>query len=152
MANLETAAELDRAGIVRVRSRFPVAETVERIEAELREKGITLFTVIDHSGEAAKVGLAMPDTKLLVFGNPKAGTPVMLAAPTSALDLPLKILVRVVAGEDADGTGGSGSSDGSVRSAVEYSAAAYLAARHGVPGELVAVLAGVEGLVAGVAG
>ena len=140
------------AGIVRVRSRFPVAETVERLLALLAAKGITLFAIIDHSGEAAKVGLTMPDTKLLVFGNPKAGTPVMLAAPTSALDLPLKILVREVAGEDADGTGGSDSSGDSGSSIVEYNAAAYLAARHGVPGELVAVLAGVESLVAEVAG
>ena len=113
-----------------------MAETVERLEGVLAAKGITLFAVIDHSGEAAKVGWAMPDTKLLVFGNPKAGTPVMLAAPTSALDLPLKILVREDGGEVV----------------VEYNSAAWLAGRHGVPGELVGVLAGVEGLVAGVAG
>ncbi len=126
-------------GIVSVRSRFPVGETVERLRGVLAAKGITLFAVIDHSGEAAKVGLAMPETKLLVFGSPKAGTPVMLAAPTSALDLPLKILVR----EEADAER---------LAVVEYNSAAWLAARHGVPGELVPVLAGVEGLVAQVAG
>ncbi|HLI76910.1 MAG TPA: DUF302 domain-containing protein [Acidobacteriaceae bacterium] len=128
----------EETGIVQVRSRFPVAETVDRLRAVLDAKGITLFALIDHSGEAARVGMAMPETKLLVFGSPKAGTPVMLAAPTSALDLPLKILVR----EEA-GPGG--------RVLVAYNAAAWLAARHGIPGELVPVLAGVEGLVAQVA-
>ncbi len=127
--------ELDSAGIVRGRSRYSVAETVDRLKGMLAAKGITLFAVIDHSGEAAKVGLTMPDTKLLIFGSPKAGTPVMLAAPTSALDLPLKVLVREEAGS----------------AVVEYNSAAWLAGRHGVPGELVGVLAGVEGLVAGVA-
>ncbi len=125
------------SGIVRVRSTFPVAETVEKLRSVLTAKGITLFALIDHSGEAAKIGMAMPETKLLIFGNPKAGTPVMLAAPTSALDLPLKILVR----EEADSQG----------SVVEYNSAAWLAARHGVPGALTGVLAGVEGLVAQVA-
>ena len=125
------------SGIVRVRSTFPVAETVEKLRSVLTAMGITLFALIDHSGEAAKVGMAMPETKLLIFGNPKAGTPVMLAAPTSALDLPLKILVR----EEADSQG----------SVVEYNSATWLAARHGVPGALTGVLAGVEGLVAQVA-
>ena len=126
-------------GIVSVRSRFSVAEVVSRLQAALVAKGIMLFAVIDHSGEAAKVGLAMPETKLLVFGNPKAGTPVMLVAPTSALDLPLKVLVRE---EAATGAG----------AVVEYNAPTWLAARHGVTGELVGVLAGVEGLVGGVVG
>ncbi len=136
---MEDVAE---AGIVRVRSRFSVAETVERLLGVLAAKGITLFALVDHSGEAAKVGLRMPETKLLVFGSPKAGTPVMLAAPTSALDLPLKVLVRELAAVDG-GEGGV---------VVEYSSGAWLAARHGVPGELLGVLAGVEGLVAGVVG
>ena len=130
-------------GIVRVRSRFSVAETVERLCGVLEAKGITLFALIDHSGEAAKVGMRMPETKLLVFGNPKAGTPVMLAAPTSALDLPLKVLVRAEAG-------GSGEDEGGV--VVEYNDPRWFAERHGVPRELVGVLAGVEGLVAVVVG
>jgi uncharacterized protein (DUF302 family) len=81
------------AGIVDRPSPHSVDETVERIEAILREKGITLFALVDHSGEAAKVGMKMPPTKLLIFGKPQAGTPLMLAAPRIAIDLPLKILV-----------------------------------------------------------
>ena len=150
--------EAANSGIVTVRSRFSVGETVERLEAVLAAKGITLFALIDHSGEAAKVGLRLPETKLLVFGSPKAGTPVMLASPTSALDLPLKILVREVAREVASADGAdepdksakSDDSEGIVL--VEYNAPAYLAARHGVPGELLPVLAAVEGIVAQVAG
>ena len=91
------------AGIVDRPSGRTVDETVERIEALLRTKGITLFALIDHSGEAAKVGLKMPPTKLLIFGKPEAGTSLMLASPRSAIDLPLKILVW----EDAGGRSGS---------------------------------------------
>jgi Domain of unknown function DUF302 len=80
------------AGIVSIPSNHSVDETVDRLKNILQSKEITLFAVIDHSGEAAKVGLKMPPTKLLIFGNPKGGTPLMLAAPTIALDLPLKIL------------------------------------------------------------
>jgi uncharacterized protein (DUF302 family) len=86
-------------GIKTCTSRYSVDETVSRIEALLKEKGVKLFTVVDHSGEAAAAGIEMHPTKLLIFGNPKAGTPVMLAAPSAALDLPLKILVA----EAADG-------------------------------------------------
>ncbi len=68
-------------------------ETVEKLKGILQVKGVTLFAVVDHSGEAEKVGMKMRPTKLLIFGNPKAGTPVMLAVPSSAIDLPLKILV-----------------------------------------------------------
>jgi uncharacterized protein (DUF302 family) len=89
----------DIAGLAGHPSRHSVDETVARLRAILAEKGITVFAVIDHSGEAEKVGLAMRPTKLVIFGNPKGGTPVMLAAPTIAIDLPLKILVW----EDADG-------------------------------------------------
>ena len=80
-------------GIVRFKSAHSVDATVERLQGLLREKGITLFALVDHSGEAEKVGLKMPPTKLLIFGNPKGGTPVMVAAPSAAIDLPLKILV-----------------------------------------------------------
>jgi uncharacterized protein (DUF302 family) len=80
-------------GIATIPSAHSVSETVARIRAALEAKRVTLFAVIDHSGEAAKAGLPMPDTKLLIFGNPAAGTPLMLSAPSAAIDLPLKILV-----------------------------------------------------------
>lgn len=79
-------------GIITHPSPYPVPETLDRLESILRAKNITIFARIDHSGEAAKVGLAMPPTQLLIFGNPKGGTPIMLAAPLSAIDLPLKAL------------------------------------------------------------
>ncbi len=78
-------------GMVDIVSRHSVDETVERLKGLLASKGVTLFALVDHSGEAEKVGMTMRPTKLLIFGSPKAGTPVMLAAPTSAIDLPLKI-------------------------------------------------------------
>ena len=87
-------------GIVSKRSTHSVDETVKRLETLLESKGIKLFAVVDHSGEAERAGLKMPATKLVIFGNPKAGTPLMLAAPSIALDLPLKVLVS----EDAGGT------------------------------------------------
>ena len=87
------------SGIIDERSQHSVEQTVERLTALLHAKGGTLFVLVDHSGEAAKIGMTMPPTKLLIFGNPKAGTPLMLAAPSVAIDLPLKILVW----EDAQG-------------------------------------------------
>lgn len=119
------------SGFVTISGHRSVDETVEKLKTILQGKEITLFAVIDHSGEAAKVGLGMPNTKLLIFGNPKAGTPVMLAAPSIAIDLPLKILVA----EDRDG-----------RTSISYNSAEFLAQRHAVPTELVKVLAAVEGL------
>jgi uncharacterized protein (DUF302 family) len=80
-------------GIDTIPSKYSVDETVARLQALLQEKGIKLFCLIDHSGEAAAAGLTMRPTKLLIFGNPLAGTPVMVDAPSAALDLPLKILV-----------------------------------------------------------
>ncbi|HTV55939.1 MAG TPA: DUF302 domain-containing protein [Terriglobia bacterium] len=108
-------------GIITKPSHYSVDETVERVTRILHTQGITLFALIDHSGEAEKVGMKMPATKLLVFGSPKAGTPVMLAAPTIAIDLPLKLLVS----EDSQG-----------RVWVSYNNPAYLQDRHGVPSEL----------------
>ena len=81
------------SGIISRPGSHSVDETVNKLQGLLEQRSITLFALIDHSGEAAKVGMKMPPTKLLVFGNPKAGTPVMLAAPSSAIDLPLKLLV-----------------------------------------------------------
>ena len=80
-------------GIIDTPSNHSVEQTVERLKSVLQEKGITLFALVDHSGEAEKAGLKMPPTKLLIFGSPKGGTPVMLAAPSIAIDLPLKVLV-----------------------------------------------------------
>jgi uncharacterized protein (DUF302 family) len=118
-------------GIVRLSSNYPVAQTVQRLEDLLREKGIKLFVVVDHSGEAVRAGLEMRPTQLLVFGNPKAGTPLMQAAPSIALDLPLKLLVA----EDEHG-----------QVWVSYNSPAYLQQRHGVPDALLPNIAGIEAL------
>jgi uncharacterized protein (DUF302 family) len=108
-------------GIVTKPSNHSVDETVEKLKSILQAKGITLFALVDHSGEAAKTGLKMPATKLLIFGNPKGGTPVMLAAPTSAIDLPLKILVW---------------QDAAQKVWLSYNSPAYLQQRHGIPQDL----------------
>jgi uncharacterized protein (DUF302 family) len=113
-------------GIVSLRGRQSVDATVEKLKSILQEKNVKLFAVVDHSGEARDAGLQMPNTKLLIFGNPAGGTPAMLAAPTLALDLPLKILVR----EDAE-----------ERVWISYNSADYLRERHGVPAELAQKLA-----------
>jgi uncharacterized protein (DUF302 family) len=86
-------------GIISKASKYSVSETLDRVDALLQSKGIKIFVRVDHGGEAEKVGLKMPPTQLLIFGNPKGGTPIMLAAPTAAIDLPLKAL----AWQDADG-------------------------------------------------
>jgi len=114
-------------GIVTIPSHHSVDETVRRIEGALTAKGVKLFALIDHSGEAAYAGLRMPPTKLLIFGNPKAGTPWMVAAPTLAIDLPLKILVA----EDAEG-----------RVWLSYNDPAYIQARHQLPEEIFRSLSG----------
>jgi uncharacterized protein (DUF302 family) len=118
-------------GIVSIPSHHSVDGTVQKLEAILRSKGITLFAVIEHSGEAAKAGLKMPNTKLVIFGSPKGGTPLMLAVPSVAIDLPLKILVA----EDAQGK---------VR--VSYNSPDYLKERYGLPANLVANIAVVGAL------
>ena len=120
-------------GIVTIPSHHPVDETVEKIRGILQAKGVTLFALIDHSGEAEKVGMNMRPTKLLIFGSPKAGTPVMLAAPSIAIDLPLKLLVW----EDEAG-----------KAWISYNSADYLRTRHGVPGELMQNLAAAEAIAA----
>jgi uncharacterized protein (DUF302 family) len=119
------------AGIVDRPSPHSVDQTVERIEAILRDKGIMLFALIDHGGEAAKVGMKMPPTKLLIFGKPQAGTPLMLAAPRIAIDLPLKIVVW----EDVEG-----------QVWVSFNSADYLRERHGLAAEHLPTLAVVEAL------
>jgi uncharacterized protein (DUF302 family) len=120
-------------GIVKIPSRHSVDETVGKLEAILKSKGVTLFALVDHSGEAEKVGMTMPPTKLLIFGNPKAGTPLMLAAPSAALDLPLKILVA----EDSDG-----------KVWISYNSPDYLKRRHGLPENLLQNIAVIPALAA----
>lgn len=120
-------------GIETVASQHTVAATVERLRDLLRSRGVQLFAVIDHASEAAKVGLRMRPAQLLIFGNPKAGTPLMIAAPSLALDLPLKILVA----EDERG-----------QVHLSYNRAEYLEARHGLPEELAAALAVAASLAA----
>jgi uncharacterized protein (DUF302 family) len=122
-----------RNGIVSLTSKHSVSETVERLKEALRDKGIALFAVIDHSGEAEAVGITMRDTKLLIFGSPRAGTPVMLVAPTSAIDLPLKALVW----EDAQR-----------QVYLSYNDLSYIAERHAIPANLLANLAGIKILAA----
>jgi uncharacterized protein (DUF302 family) len=107
-----------------------VEETVARFAEVLAGKGVTLFAVIDHSGEAAKVGLELRDTKVVIFGAPKAGTPVMQAVPVAALDLPLKVAVW-----DDDG-----------RTTLTYTAPAALAARYGLSDDLAAGLGAIDPL------
>ena len=126
----------DDNGIVNTASAHPFAQTLARLTALLEEKGITLFARIEHSVEAEKVGMRMPPTTLLVFGSPRGGTPLMIASPEIALDLPLKILVR----EDESG-----------RAWLTYNAPAFLEARHHLPAELTAPLAAVEALAAAAA-
>src|SRR6266436_299484 len=118
-------------GLVDIPSSRSVNETVEKLKGILQAKSITLFALVDHSGEAEKAGMKMRLTKLFIFGNPKAGTPVMLAAPSSAIDLPLKILIW----EDARG-----------KVWVTYNSLAYLQERHNLPPELLPNLAVIETL------
>ncbi|HEY1782165.1 MAG TPA: DUF302 domain-containing protein [Roseiarcus sp.] len=105
-------------GIVKIPSHHSVDETVDKLKIILESKGVTLFALIDHSGEAEKAGMKMPPTKLLIFGNPKAGTPLMLASPSAALDLPLKILIA---------------QDSQRKVWISYNSAEYLKERHGLP-------------------
>jgi uncharacterized protein (DUF302 family) len=118
-------------GIVDIPSNHSVDATVEKLKGILNAKSVMLFALVDHSGEAAKVGMKMPPTKLLIFGSPKAGTPVMLAAPSIAIDLPLKILVW----QDASG-----------KVWVSYNSPPYLKERHHVPDDLIKNIAAVEAL------
>ena len=120
-------------GLIQIASRFSVDETVRRLQVAFAEKGLQVFAMIDHSGEAEKVGLKMLSTKVLIFGSPKAGTPLMLAAPSLAIDLPLKALVT----EDAKN-----------KVTVTYNDPEYLRERHGFPAELTKNLAGAGALIA----
>jgi uncharacterized protein (DUF302 family) len=124
---------MTRNGIVSVATAHTVDQVVEKLRGMLDAKGVTLFALVDHSGEAAKAGLSMRNTKLLIFGNPRGGTPLMVAAPSVAIDLPLKILV---AENEAGETW------------ISYNSAEYVRERHGIPAEWMANIAVVEMLVA----
>jgi uncharacterized protein (DUF302 family) len=118
-------------GIIDRASNHSVDETLDRLRGVVQSRGLTLFALVDHSGEAEKVGMKMPPTKLVIFGSAKAGTPLMLAAPSVAIDLPLKILVW----QDADG-----------KAWVSYNNPAYLQERHRFPTDLLQNIAAVETL------
>jgi uncharacterized protein (DUF302 family) len=119
-------------GVVNVASSHSVAESIDRLESLVNSKQLTVFARIDFSGDAAKAGLTMPPTQMLIFGSPKAGTPLMLAAPSVALDLPLKAL----AWQDSSG-----------QVWLSYNAPEYLKDRHGVPDALLPNIAGIKALV-----
>ena len=119
-------------GIITHPSPHSVPETLDRLEALLQTKNIKVFTRVDHSGEAEKAGLHMPPTQLLIFGNPKGGTPIMLAAPLSAIDLPIKAL----AWQDAEG-----------KVWLSYNDPQYLKTRFSVPNELLAPISGLSALM-----
>jgi uncharacterized protein (DUF302 family) len=119
-------------GIVTKPSRHSVAETLEHLESVVRAKGLTIFAHIDHSGAAERAGIEMQPAQLLIFGSPVAGTPLMVASPLLALDLPLKTLIW----QDREG-----------RVWVSYNSTAYLANRHAIPPDLVKNIAGIDALV-----
>lgn len=116
-------------GFISLPTQSSVDETIARLQAMLQDKGIEIFALIDHSGEAKRAGIDMRPTKLLVFGNPRAGTPMMIAAPSIAIDLPLKLLVW----EDASG-----------QVWISYNAPAYLRKRHSLPPDLARALDAAE--------
>jgi len=116
-------------GVTHLRSPYSVANALQRLEAVITAKGLTIFARIDHSGEAEKVGLTMLPTKLLLFGSPKSGTPLMIASPTLAIDLPLKALVW----QDTEGTVW-----------LSYNSTEYLQQRHNIPEALVKNIAGIR--------
>lgn len=119
-------------GMEHISSPYSVPETFKRLEAIVAARGISILARIDHSGDAAKVGLKMHPTQLLIFGNPKAGTPLMIASPTLAIDLPLKVLVW----EDGDG-----------KVWASFNSPEYLKQRHNIPEALLQNISGVRSIV-----
>jgi uncharacterized protein (DUF302 family) len=115
--------------MIHLSSPHTVLETLERLEAIVQAKGLTIVARVDHSGDAAKAGLTMTPTKLLIFGNPKSGTPLMIASPSLAIDLPLKALVW----QDAEG-----------KVWLSYNSPSYLKERHAIPEDLLKNIAGIE--------
>jgi uncharacterized protein (DUF302 family) len=129
-------ASIPNSGLIHLSISHSVDEATSKLKRILAEKKVTLFTVIDHSGEATKVGMKMRPTKLAIFGNPKAGTPIMLASPNSAIDLPLKILIW----EDDHG-----------KVWITYNSPAYLQQRHNLPPEVLPNISAIEVLANAVA-
>src|SRR4029077_6591021 len=121
----------DDRGIIHKTGPHFLDRTVTKLTEILLSKGLTLFALVDHSGEAEKVGMKMRPAKLFIFGSPRAGTPLMLAAPSVAIDLPLKILVW----EDSEG-----------RSWVSYNSPAYVQERHNIPPDLIQNIAAIDAL------
>jgi uncharacterized protein (DUF302 family) len=124
-------------GMVHLTSPYPFAETIKRLESLLQAQGLAIFCRIDHSGEAEKAGLKMPATQVIIFGSPKGGTPLMIASPTLAIDLPLKALIW---------------EDGDSKVWVSYNSPEYLKQRHNIPGELLKNIAGIGPLLEKVVG
>jgi uncharacterized protein (DUF302 family) len=119
-------------GLIQIPSHYSVGETVTRLGAAFEAKGMKVFGIIDHSGEAEKVGLKMRPTRVMLFGSPKGGTPLMVAAPSLAIDLPMKVLIA----EDEQG-----------KVSVTYNSPDYLKQRHGVPDDLIRNLAGAGAVI-----
>jgi uncharacterized protein (DUF302 family) len=134
---MQMRAEQSENGLITIPSQYSADETVSRLQRLLEARGVKIFAAIDHSGEAEKAGLRMPNTKLIIFGNPRAGTPLMIAAPTIAIDLPLKILIR----EDAD-----------AKVWISYNSAEFLRNRHNLPSGLTQALEVVARLTDDIAG
>jgi uncharacterized protein (DUF302 family) len=128
----ETMVMTKQNGLVQVASHYSVGETVTRLGAAFEAKGMKVFGLIDHSGEAEKAGLKMKPTRVMIFGSPKGGTPLMVAAPSLAIDLPMKVLIA----EDDAG-----------KVYVMYNSPEYLQERHGVPADLIKNLAGAGALI-----
>src|ERR1700694_1393960 len=118
-------------GVVTRRGQYGYAEALARLESALARRQLEVFARFDHSGAARRAGLTMPDTQVVVFGNPKSGTPLMLASPSVALELPLKVLI----------------SDDGGHAAVSYVSPSYLAERYGIAPDLVKNIAGIETIV-----
>jgi uncharacterized protein (DUF302 family) len=129
---MEDSMPSNENGLVHVASSRSVPETLKKLQTTIEARGLKVFALVDHSGEAEKAGLKMRPTQLLIFGSPKGGTPVMVAAPTVAIDLPLKALVW----EDAE-----------EKVWVSYNSPDYLQQRHGILADLVKNIAGVGALV-----
>jgi uncharacterized protein (DUF302 family) len=127
-----TSSSVSESGVVRIASSHSVAETVARLEGLLKERGVLVFARIDFSGDAGRAGLTMRPEQMLVFGNPKAGTPLMQAEPVVGLDLPIKALVF----EDAAG-----------KTWIAWNDPDYVVRRHGLPASLAANLGAVVPLI-----
>jgi uncharacterized protein (DUF302 family) len=129
---LENVSMTKDNGLIQIPSHYSVGETVTRLGAAFEAKGMKVFGIIDHSGEAEKVGLKMRPTRVMLFGSPKGGTPLMVAAPSLAIDLPMKVLIA----EDEQG-----------KVSVTYNSPDYLKQRHGVPDDLIRNLAGAGAVI-----